>query len=102
MQTEKPDVFYARLTELAATGEAGGVDEVTSPDDNLQAVFQYLGEVIETDKSRTREWQATGAEAHASTKQADEDAVADDGVIARVRRVARRDAVVAAHRLPRR
>ena len=36
------DVFYARLTELAATGEAGGVDEVTSPDDNLQAVFQYL------------------------------------------------------------
>jgi ABC-2 type transport system ATP-binding protein len=42
VQTEKPDVFYARLTELAATGEAGGVDEVTSPDDNLQAVFQYL------------------------------------------------------------
>jgi ABC-2 type transport system ATP-binding protein len=42
VQTERPDVFYARLTELAATGEAGGVDEVTSPDDNLQAVFQYL------------------------------------------------------------
>jgi ABC-2 type transport system ATP-binding protein len=42
VQTGKPDVFYARLTELAATGEAGGVDEVTSPDDNLQAVFQYL------------------------------------------------------------
>jgi ABC-2 type transport system ATP-binding protein len=42
VQTEKPDVFYARLTELAATGEAGGVEEVTSPDDNLQAVFQYL------------------------------------------------------------
>jgi ABC-2 type transport system ATP-binding protein len=42
VQTEKPDVFYARLTALAATGEAGGVDEVTSPDDNLQAVFQYL------------------------------------------------------------
>jgi ABC-2 type transport system ATP-binding protein len=42
VQTGRPDVFYARLTELAATGEAGGVDEVTSPDDNLQAVFQYL------------------------------------------------------------
>jgi ABC-2 type transport system ATP-binding protein len=42
VQTGKPEVFYARLTELAATGEAGGVDEVTSPDDNLQAVFQYL------------------------------------------------------------
>jgi ABC-2 type transport system ATP-binding protein len=42
VQTGKPDVFYARLTELAASGEAGGVDEVTSPDDNLQAVFQYL------------------------------------------------------------
>jgi ABC-2 type transport system ATP-binding protein len=42
VQTEKPDAFYARLTELAASGEAGTVDEVTSPDDNLQAVFQYL------------------------------------------------------------
>jgi ABC-2 type transport system ATP-binding protein len=42
VQTEKPDVFYARLTQLAASREAGGVDEVTSPDDNLQAVFQYL------------------------------------------------------------
>jgi ABC-2 type transport system ATP-binding protein len=42
IQTARPDVFYARLTELAASGEAGPVDEVTSPDDNLQAVFQYL------------------------------------------------------------
>jgi ABC-2 type transport system ATP-binding protein len=42
VQTGKPDVFYARLTELAATGEAGSVEEVMSPDDNLQAVFQYL------------------------------------------------------------
>jgi ABC-2 type transport system ATP-binding protein len=42
IQTERPDAFYARLTELAASGEAGPVDEVTSPDDNLQAVFQYL------------------------------------------------------------
>ena len=38
----RPDAFYARLTELAATGEFGAIDEVTSPDDNLQAVFQYL------------------------------------------------------------
>jgi ABC-2 type transport system ATP-binding protein len=42
VQTAKPDVFYARLTELAASGEAGEVKEVTSPDDNLQAVFHYL------------------------------------------------------------
>jgi len=42
VQTAKPDAFYTRLTELAASGEAGAVDEVTSPDDNLQAVFQYL------------------------------------------------------------
>ena len=42
VQTGRPDVFYARLTELAASGELGTIDEVTSPDDNLQAVFQYL------------------------------------------------------------
>ena len=42
VQTGKPDLFYARLTELAASGEVGSIDEVTSPDDNLQAVFQYL------------------------------------------------------------
>ncbi len=42
VQTAKPDAFYARLTDLAASGEAGVVSEVTSPDDNLQAVFQYL------------------------------------------------------------
>ena len=42
VQTAAPDGFYARLTELAATGEAGEIAEVTSPDDNLQAVFQYL------------------------------------------------------------
>jgi ABC-2 type transport system ATP-binding protein len=42
VETEKPDLFYARLTELAASGEIGAIDEVTSPDDNLQAVFQYL------------------------------------------------------------
>jgi ABC-2 type transport system ATP-binding protein len=42
VETGKPDLFYARLTELAATGEFGAIDEVTSPDDNLAAVFQYL------------------------------------------------------------
>jgi len=42
VETSKPDTFYARLTEIAAAGEHGRVDEVASPDDNLQAVFQYL------------------------------------------------------------
>ena len=42
VQTAKPDRFYARLTALAASGELGTIHEVTSPDDNLQAVFQYL------------------------------------------------------------
>ena len=42
VETGKPDVFYSRLTEMAASGEYGPIDEVTSPDDNLQAVFQYL------------------------------------------------------------
>jgi ABC-2 type transport system ATP-binding protein len=42
VQTGRPDAFYARLTDLAASGELGAIHEVTSPDDNLQAVFQYL------------------------------------------------------------
>ena len=42
VETSKPDSFYARLTERAASGEAGRIDEVQSPDDNLQAVFKYL------------------------------------------------------------
>jgi ABC-2 type transport system ATP-binding protein len=42
VQTAKPDAFYARLTDLAASGEHGAIHEVTSPDDNLQAVFEYL------------------------------------------------------------
>jgi ABC-2 type transport system ATP-binding protein len=42
VETAKPDAFYARLTDLAASGELGAIEEVTSPDDNLQAVFQYL------------------------------------------------------------
>jgi ABC-2 type transport system ATP-binding protein len=42
VETARPDAFYARLTDMAASGEAGPIDEVTSPDDNLQAVFKYL------------------------------------------------------------
>ena len=42
VETGKPDAFYARLTDMAASGEFGAINEVTSPDDNLQAVFQYL------------------------------------------------------------
>jgi ABC-2 type transport system ATP-binding protein len=42
IQTARPDGFYARLTKLAATGDAGDIEEITSPDDNLQAVFKYL------------------------------------------------------------
>ena len=42
VETAKPDAFYARLTELAASGDAGAIEEVQSPDDNLQAVFRYL------------------------------------------------------------
>ena len=43
-QTSRPDAFYTELTALAAGEEAGTVGEVTSPDDNLQAVFSYLVE----------------------------------------------------------
>jgi ABC-2 type transport system ATP-binding protein len=42
VETGRPDLFYAKLTRLAASGELGVVHEVTSPDDNLQAVFKYL------------------------------------------------------------
>jgi ABC-2 type transport system ATP-binding protein len=42
VETGKPDEFYARLTEIVAAGVSGTVEEVTSPDDNLQAVFKYL------------------------------------------------------------
>jgi ABC-2 type transport system ATP-binding protein len=42
VETSKPDSFYRYLTELAAEGRAGEITEVTSPDDNLQAVFKYL------------------------------------------------------------
>jgi ABC-2 type transport system ATP-binding protein len=42
VETARPDGFYTRLTALAASGDAGAIEEVTSPDDNLQAVFKYL------------------------------------------------------------
>lgn len=42
VETARPDAFYTRLTGLAAEGAAGEIDEVTSPDENLQAVFRYL------------------------------------------------------------
>jgi ABC-2 type transport system ATP-binding protein len=42
VQTAKPDTFYASLTQMAANDTTGEILEVTSPDDNLQAVFDYL------------------------------------------------------------
>ncbi|HUF48298.1 MAG TPA: ABC transporter ATP-binding protein [Vicinamibacterales bacterium] len=42
VETGKPDEFYTSLTDLVASGAVGTVEEVTSPDDNLQAVFKYL------------------------------------------------------------
>jgi ABC-2 type transport system ATP-binding protein len=42
VETGQPDAFYARLTELVSEGQLGAVEEVSSPDDNLQAVFKYL------------------------------------------------------------
>jgi ABC-2 type transport system ATP-binding protein len=42
VETAKPDSFYRYLTDLAAEGRAGAITEVTSPDDNLQAVFKFL------------------------------------------------------------
>ncbi|HEX5069133.1 MAG TPA: ABC transporter ATP-binding protein [Vicinamibacterales bacterium] len=42
VETGRPDEFYGNLTDLVANGSVGGVEEVTSPDDNLQAVFKYL------------------------------------------------------------
>jgi ABC-2 type transport system ATP-binding protein len=42
VETARPDAFYSRLTDLAVSGDAGAIEEVASPDDNLQAVFRYL------------------------------------------------------------
>lgn len=41
VESQRPDDFYRRLPELML--DAGiELEEITSPDDNLQAVFQYL------------------------------------------------------------
>ena len=42
VQTARPDAFYSQVTELAASNELGAIHAITSPDDNLQAVFEYL------------------------------------------------------------
>jgi ABC-2 type transport system ATP-binding protein len=42
VETAKPDAFYTRLTDMAAEGSAGPIEEVSAMDDNLQAVFNYL------------------------------------------------------------
>ena len=42
VQTTRPDAFYSRVTDMAANNGAGDIYEMTSPDDNLQAVFEYL------------------------------------------------------------
>ncbi len=40
-ETAKPDEFYKRIPALVAEGFIH-VDEMSSPDDNLEAVFDYL------------------------------------------------------------
>jgi ABC-2 type transport system ATP-binding protein len=42
VETGRPDDFYGRMTEIMASGAMGAVTEISSPDDNLQAVFKYL------------------------------------------------------------
>jgi ABC-2 type transport system ATP-binding protein len=43
VRTPKPDAFYAKLPRLALDAGAE-VKEISSPDDNLEAVFRYLTE----------------------------------------------------------
>ncbi|MFC2173576.1 ABC transporter ATP-binding protein [Acidobacteriota bacterium] len=40
-ETNRPDLFYRRLPGLALEAEVE-VEEISSPDDNLEAVFKYL------------------------------------------------------------
>jgi ABC-2 type transport system ATP-binding protein len=40
-ESDKPDDFYQRLPDLLLRHEID-LEEITSPDDNLQAVFHYL------------------------------------------------------------
>ena len=42
LQTEGKQLQREQSIGMAARGEASGINEVTSPDDNLQAVFKYL------------------------------------------------------------
>jgi ABC-2 type transport system ATP-binding protein len=42
-QTSQPDAFYAKIPTLLL-GAGISVRQLTSPDDNLQAVFTYLTE----------------------------------------------------------
>jgi ABC-2 type transport system ATP-binding protein len=41
VESRKPDDFYRRLPELMLDHKIE-LEEITSPDDNLQAVFSYL------------------------------------------------------------
>ena len=41
LESRKPDEFYERLPEILLRNEIS-LEEITSPDDNLQAVFHYL------------------------------------------------------------
>jgi ABC-2 type transport system ATP-binding protein len=43
VRTPQPDAFYAKLPALALEGRFA-VEEISSPDDNLEAVFRYLTE----------------------------------------------------------
>ena len=43
VRTPKPDDFYAKLPRIALGADAG-LREISSPDDNLEAVFRYLTE----------------------------------------------------------
>jgi ABC-2 type transport system ATP-binding protein len=43
VRTNKPDAFYAKLPSVALDAKCA-VDEISSPDDNLEAVFKYLTE----------------------------------------------------------
>ena len=43
VRTAQPDAFYAKLPKIALDAGAG-LREISSPDDNLEAVFRYLTE----------------------------------------------------------
>ena len=43
VQTHKPDIFYTEITKILKE-ENVGISELTSTDDNLDAVFRYLVE----------------------------------------------------------